>query len=210
MTTKQIGKAFAVLMIGAMLLVSATGSEASMMNWTETVYTASNGALTFDWDRSSMYDLAPFDASVKKDQIFIADQQLAGTIYEFVIPNFYDPLPKKIVDISISGRNSGASGLELARVLNVFGSDSPFGVPGPSVPAAGKFVDGTLSSQLVTEQWNIFPNPDFDYVKLWAPTAFELDSIQIVTQSVPLPASILLFGSAIAGLAFVRRKVNSK
>ena len=198
----------ALAIVGAFFLVGVTGAEAAMANWTETLYTVSSGELTFGWDINSQYDLSPFEASVKIDAIFTPPAELSGILYEFLIPNFYDPLPKKTVDITMVGANSGASGLKLAYVLDVFGVDSPFGVPGPAVPVMGHFVAGTASPTLVTEQWEIFPNPDFEYIKIWAPTEYELQSIAIETQSVPLPPSILMLGSTIFGLGLLRRKMR--
>ena len=205
--TKQKGRMFAVLAVGVVLLMAATGAEAAMMNWTETVYTASSDSWTFDYDMNSQYDLTPTEVTVKKDPIFIAPAvTLVGTIYQFTIPNFYDPLPKKTLQITLSGTNSNASGFGLATVLDVLGSDAPFGEIGPSLPAQGQFISGTTSPTLITQLWHILPNPDWESVKIWSPSEFGLDKIKIVTQSVPLPASILLLGSALVGLIFLRRK----
>ena len=43
-------------------------------------------------------------------------------------------------------------------------------------------------AELVIEAWEMFPNPDWEVVKIFAPSAFELESIQISTQSIPEPA----------------------
>jgi hypothetical protein len=183
---KKWVKMLTMIIVGAVFLIGVTSAHAIMTNGTEIMYDALSGELTFEADPNSQYDLSPFNASVKADEIFI-DVGLYGTLYEFLIPNFYDPLPKKTVDITMVGANSDASGLDLARVLNVFGTDSPFGVDGPAVPVMGYFVAGTTSPMLVAEHWEIFPNPDFEYVKIWVPDAFNLVSIKIVTQSVPGP-----------------------
>jgi hypothetical protein len=74
------------------------------------------------------------------------------------------------------------------------------------VPVEGVFVDGTISSEVVTERWNIFPNPDFEHVKVWAPSEFELQTIKIETQSVPIPSAVLLFGSGLLALLGLRRR----
>jgi hypothetical protein len=201
-------KLLVIAIVGTLFLIGVTGAQAAMMNWTETMYTASSGELTFTSDPNSQYELAPFEADVKADQIFIPPDNIVGTLYEFVIPNFYDPLPKKTVNVTISGGNGGASGLELARVIDVIGADTPFGNAGPAVPVRGAFVDGTINPEVVTELWEIFPNPDFEYVKIWAPVQFELESIKIATQSVPLPPAVLLLGSALFGMVFLRRKTR--
>jgi hypothetical protein len=205
----RLSLAIAVVLV----FVGVTGVQASMHippNGTETTFDAETGEVSFDYDMNSEYDLSyipDVDEILQEDQIsYIPQDNVIGTLYEFIIPNFYDPLPKKTVDVTLKGRNSGASGLELARVIDVFGSETPYGEPGPSFPVKGEFVDGTIAPTLVTERWEIFPNPDFDYVKVWAPVQFELESIEIVTQSVPLPPAALLLGSALFGLIFLRRK----
>jgi hypothetical protein len=204
---KQGGRVLALLGLSIMILIGATGTEAAMTNWTETLYTASTGELTFDWDRNSQYELAPFDPTVKEDDITqAASASLVGTVYQFMIPNFFDQLPRKTVQVTISGKSPDSiGGLSLATVLDVFGSDTPLGSQG-SVYVPGFFDEGTMSPNLVTEHWHILPNPDWDVVKIWAPAVFELEAIKIQTQSVPLPASILLLGSALAGLVVLRRK----
>ena len=209
-TKKNRVTLFTVAIVSVLLLIGVTGAQAasSMMNWTQTNYDAASGDLVFDFDPNSTYDLSDFEASVQADQLYIPQDNLVGTLYEFVIPNFYDPLPKKTVAITIKGANGGAAGAELAMVLDVFGADSEYGVPSPAVWVEGNLVDGTKEPTEVNELWEMFPNPDLDYVKIWAPIQFELESIQIVTQSVPLPPAALLLGSALFGLVFLRRKVS--
>jgi len=196
-----------IAIVGALFLICISSAQAAMTtNWTETIFTAESQELAFDWDKNSKYDLSFPKPSLKEDHIFQNPDNIVGTIYEFLIPNFYDPLPKKTVEITISGKNGGAAGFELAMVLDVFGVDSPYGVPGPAVPVEGVFVSGTILPTLVTQLWEIFPNPDFEYVKIWVPVEFELESIQIETVSVPLPAAALLLGSGLFGLVIVRRR----
>ena len=156
---------------------------------------------------NSQYDVIDSEIILKTDDIVPGNGvSSAGTLYEFVIPNFFDPLPKKTVKVEMKGANAGASGLELARVLDIIGGDSDFFNPGPAVPVDGVFVGGTFSSMLVTEHWEMFPNPDFEIVKIFSPAAFELESITIQTQSVPIPAPIWLFGSGLLGLVGIARR----
>jgi hypothetical protein len=202
-------KLLTMAIVGAVFLIGVTDAQAITTNGTETFFTVSSEELTFDWDKNSQYDLSPFEASVQHDLIS-GPGGVIGTLYEFMIPNFYDPLPMKTVEITMNGANNEASGVLLSDVLDVFGADSPYDEPGPAVPVQGYFVSGMITPTLVNELWEMFPNPDFEHVKIWAPTEFELVSIQIVTQSVPIPPTMLLFGSSLLGLAGFRKKLFKK
>jgi hypothetical protein len=57
-----------------------------------------------------------------------------------------------------------------------------------------------ISPGIVTEYWAMFPNPDFEIVKIYAPIEYGLQEITISTQSVPVPAAAWLFGSGLLGL----------
>ena len=72
------------------------------------------------------------EVTMYDDNIIIPGPQLVGTIYEFVIPNFYDPLPMKKIEITMLGGNEGASGLALPGVLDIIGADSDFNNGGPA------------------------------------------------------------------------------
>jgi hypothetical protein len=180
-------KMMTMAIVGAVFLIGVTGAQAIMTNGTETTYTvtASNDEVTFVWDENSQYELSFLAPRVTVDTIIDGDE--GAKIYEFVIPNFYDPLPKKTVEITMTGANSDASGVELAEVLDVIGSDSLFGEDSPALPAYGEFVNGSEQPTIVNQLWNIFPNPDYEIVKIWVPNAFNLVSIEIVTQSVSPP-----------------------
>lgn len=189
-------------------VVSATITDS---NATFTTFDVATGNITFDWHQNSIYDITGNDVTLYNNDITIPGEGVVGTVYEFVIPNFYDPLPMKTIEITMQGANSGASGFALPSVLDIIGSDSDFINGGPALPVLGSFVNNTLSSTLVTEYWEMFPNPDFEIVKLYVPAEFELQSINISTQStvVPIPASLWLFGSGLLGLAgIVRSKKN--
>ena len=193
--------------LGILFLLSVGNAQAGLINWTETTYDAMSGDLVFTWDENSIYG-PPITTEVdlKKNDIQLPTGTPVGTLYEFVIPNFFDPLPMKIIEVTMVGSNGGAAGLELATVLDIIGADSPYDVPGPAYPVDGVFVSGTLTSELVTELWHMFPNPDFEIVKIYAPVQFELASITIETQSVPLPQTILLLGSGLVALLGIARR----
>ena len=208
MPAKRHGlKWLAMAVFGALFLLCVTGAQAAMVNWTITELNANTGDLSFVYDQNSKYDLIDAKVSLQKDEILLPGSgQIVGTIYEFLIPNFFDPLPKKTVAVTLSGANGGAAGLALATVLDVFGADSSYTVPGPAVPVEGVFVEGTTSPEVVTQLWNLFPNPDFEHVKIWAPVEFKLQNIKIETQSIPLPPSVLLLGSALLSMVALFRR----
>ena len=170
-------------------------------NTTKTMFDAVTGQTDFSWEEDSHYAITGTEVLVKSAEIG------GGTLYEFAIPNFWDPLPKKIIEIEMEGANAGASEFELPSVLDIIGADSDFDKGGPAVPVDGLFVDGRKSPTLVTEVWEMFPNPDFEIVKIYAPVEFELQSISIGTQSlVPVPAAVWLFGSGLLGLIGISRR----
>ena len=177
-------------------------------NWTSTSFNVQTGKLDFDWDQNSQYDITGTSVTVNIDDIYTSGPRVVGTLYEFVIPNFYDPLPMKKINVSMQGANEGARGLSLPGVLDIIGADSDYINGGPALPVFGSFVSGTTSPTMVTEYWEMFPNPDFEIVKLYVPVEFELQNISIYTEStvVPVPAAVWLFGSGLLGLVGMARR----
>ena len=189
------------------ITIPVAASTITLSNATLTTFDALSGSITFDWDRNSVYEITGTEVTVTTNDITTPGPQVAGTLYEFVIPNFYDPLPMKTVEITLQGGNNTARGLALPSVLDVLGADSDFINGGPALPVPGLFVSGTTSPTLVTEYWEMFPNPDFEVVTLYVPVDFGLTGISIATQStVPIPASVWLFGSGMLGLIGLARR----
>ena len=180
-------------------------------NWTSTSFDAQTGNLSFNWDQNSQYEITGTSVTLNIDDIVTSGPRVAGSLYEFVIPNFYDPLPMKKINISMQGANEGASGFSLPAVLDIIGADSDYNNGGPALPVFGSFVSGTTSPTMVTEYWEMFPNPDFEIVKLYVPVEFELQNISIYTEStvVPVPAAVWLFGSGLLGLVGMARRKRS-
>ena len=209
---QHIAYASTYLMLIALLnsvTVTVHASTITGSNTTFTSFDAVSGGLKFEWDLSSTYDITGTDVTLYENNIIIPGPKVVGTVFEFVIPNFYDPLPMKKIEISMHGANWCASESERPSVLDIIGSDSDYIDGGPSLPVQGSYVGGSTTATLVTEYWEMFPNPDFEIVKLYVPVEFELQSINIATQStvVPVPASLWLFGSGLLGLVgFSRRK----
>jgi len=201
-------------MLVTSLLIKTESVEASSIlasNATMTSFDAVTGELTFDWDQNSPYDITGTEVFLFSDDITSPRGRIVGTVYEFVIPNFYDPLPMKTVEITMAGANGRAREFNRPFVLDIIGADSDYDDGGPALPVFGSFVSGTSSPTLVTEYWQMFPNPDFELVKIYVPARFDLQSIMIATQStvVPVPAGLWLFGSGMLGLvAVARRKIK--
>jgi hypothetical protein len=188
----------------AVLLIAAGTAHALSTNGTLTTFDVASQQLVFEWDANSAFQIVDTEVTLFQNEITLPGGGLVvGTLYEFVIPNFYDPLPKKTIDITLVGENAGTSEAERPSVLDIIGSDSPFESPGPSVPVPASLVARTSAPLLVTEAWEMFPNPDWEVVKIFAPLAFELQSITIETQSIPEPgtAAMLLVGLFGLGLA---------
>lgn len=191
----------------AVLLVASGAAQAQgLVEWmgnngTLTTFDVDTQDLQFASDPNSEFAIDPNQLELLQNEIIGA-----GTLYEFVIPNFFDPLPKKIIFIQMTGSNLGAIGAELPYVLDIIGSDSPYPDGGPSVPVLASYIDGTSGSGSVIEAWEMFPNPDWEVVKLFAPTAFELDSIVIATQSIPEPGTVALMAAGLLGLGMAGRR----
>ena len=202
------------VMLFAVLISNAATVHASAItasNATLTTFDAISGGITFEWDLDSEFDITGTDVTLFENDIIGSGRKVVGTVYEFVIPNFYDPLPMKIIEITMHGANWCTSESERPSVLDIIGSDSDFNTGGPSLPVLGSYVSGSTSATLVTEHWEMFPNPDFEIVKLYVPAEFELQSINIATQStvVPVPASLWLFVSGLLGLVGFSRRTRA-
>ena len=199
-----------VILISKAATVHASTITAS--NTTLTTFDAVSGGITFEWDLGSEYEITGTDVTLFENDIIGSGRKVVGTVYEFVIPNFYDPLPMKNIEITMHGANWCTSESERPSVLDIIGSDSDFNTGGPSLPVLGSYVSGSTNATLVTEHWEMFPNPDFEIVKLYVPAKFELQSINIATQStvIPVPASVWLFSSGLLGLlGYSRRSKES-
>jgi hypothetical protein len=192
------------------VLLLASGAQAISVipeNGTVTDFVVEGQTLSFEWDQNSSYDIVHDEAGLFQNEIsFPGCLPLDGTFFAFVIPNFYDPLPKKTVDITLGGSNPGASGTDLPHVLFILGADAPYNAPGASFPVSGDQVSRVAGAELVTEAWEMFPNPDWEIVSIFVPSAFDLTSIRIETQSIPEPTTAALMAAGLFGLALAGRR----
>jgi len=205
------GLLFLVLMVSVAPQAGASSIPLGLVNWTETWVDFDGEEFVvsgFEFDEESDFDLVDFDPVVQTDFVSFSTF-VVGAIVEVTIPNFFDPLPLKLVDIVFEGANGGASGLDLPRVLDIIGADAPFfPPPGPALPVFGEFMSGECTSTRCEEHWKMHPNPDFETVKVFIPIGFEFVSMHITTQSVPVPEpeTLALFGSGVLGLLVAGRR----
>jgi hypothetical protein len=170
-----------------------------------------DNALDFKSSPPLDYSLVDIEPKVFVDSIEVpipgSFPREVGKLYEFVIPNFYDPLPIKTIYVEMLGANAGAQPAVFPYVLDIVGSDSPYGEVGWASPVYASYVGGKDEPTMVTQMWKMSPNPDWEIVKIYAPVEFELQSIEIATQSmVPIPQTILLLGSGLAVLLGIARR----
>lgn len=124
-------------------------------------------------------------------------------IIDLYIPNWIDLLPVKFIRVQMTVQNSGMPGA--VHVAGITASD-PQGITGVQfVGATETLIPGTLG-QLVhrVEDWRIFPNPDFENIRIIVPTDTLVDQIVVDTISIPEPATIGLL--TLAGATLLRRR----
>ena len=194
------------------VLLLASGAQANSVlpvNGTITEFAVEGQTLSFEWDQDSSYDIVHDEVGLFQHEICVPGcLPIEGTFYAFVIPNFHDPLPKKTIDVTMVGSNPSAGEADLPSVLLVIGADFPYLGSDPSWPDLvwGSRVSGNSAPELVTEAWEMFPNPDWEVVKIFVPSAFELTHIRIETQSIPEPTTAALMAAGLFGLALAGRR----
>ena len=146
-----------VLAALAVLLVAAGATQALPTlptNGTLTTFQVGEDQPEFFSDGNSDYPIADFPIKLYQNPITDPDDELivVGMLYEFVIPNFYDPLPLKTLVISMLGSDPAASEPELPSVLDIIGADAGYEEVPPRGPAekwpflSGSVCQGRLRS----------------------------------------------------------------
>lgn len=121
-----------------------------------------------------------------------------GTLF-FDIPNVPDFHPVKHLQIQINGVWD-MSPPPIVTLLDGFIGLGVF--PGVFVAS-----DETFPGFHRVEDWDIFPNPDFETLMLFIPEGSFVNQVVIDTISaIPIPAAVRLFGSALGMLGWMRRK----
>lgn len=127
-----------------------------------------------------------------------------GTEWSLFQPNFIDDLPRKDLRIQVTYTQAGPFGPIITSVegtdagqsaLSIFQGSFP-GFPGPGLSYLG-------------EDYAIFPNPDFEFIKMTVPNGVTIHQVVIDSISqVPEPGTFALLG--LGGLMLARRRRRAR
>ncbi len=124
---------------------------------------------------------------------------LASNQYHFFMPNVVDLLPIKFmrVQVTYSGDDPG---------VDIFAHESK--VVDESLPVFDE-PENPLADGYFYIDWVLRPNPDWEFVNITVPTGGLLHQVVIDSIStVPIPAALPLFGSALGLMGFIGWKRN--
>ena len=217
------------LLLSALLCFTAGPAAAigEETNWTESWLSLQETANGVEWtldsflSGSDQYQLFSIAPSVLSQEVFGED--FLGWNVDITIPNFVDPLPRKLIKVLFQGHNHESS--VLPDVLGIVATDTLFG-GGPTTTTvcpnecvlenSGTFFEsGNNQSTGVNdpfnyfEIWELHPNPDWEIVSLFVPAEFQPSSIHVSTDSlpaVPEPGALAMMGSGLLGLLVIGRR----
>jgi hypothetical protein len=207
-----------VVMVSASLTSVAIADDLNVPPWWQLP-----GSLYVEWDEVSpgQGDLAtgPLNIGDPATPYPISDADLGagpgqpaleivpgpdGIDYRFFLPNYVDRLPIKNMRIQVT-----YSGLE-PSIVSIVGSDpdSPVAVVGPKNHVVG-IPDNPLATGYYYEDWDLFPNPDWEVVHLLVPTATRINQVVIDSISIPEPSAMALAFCGLVGAAIAGRRRRS-
>ena len=213
-------------LFSALLLLTAGSASATGVpyeNWTETWIFPEEGPNGLEWNVGGFYsgseqwelfDLVP---SAESSEVYEQDSFLGWQV-SITIPNFVDPLPKKILKVLFEGNGDlGSENIFAPSVLSIVATDTLYGGGPTTVIECPESDDCHLSWQdsqvtpgdpdllQVWEIWHLYPNPDWEVVTVFIPAEFDPISFHVITQSVgdvvPEPSSLVLVSLGLLGLA---------
>lgn len=133
----------------------------------------------------------------------MSDAPGGGVLYDFWLPNFIDPdnfVKEMRIQVTFFDPADSGNG---PLIWNLWGANDGAPVAGS---LGGHVVDAAVTpgAFYFFEDWTMRPNPDWEFVNIFAPNGISLQEVVIDSVSyVPLPPAVFLFGSALIGLVAV-------
>ena len=194
-------------MAGAALIAMAVPGEATAAVMPPDYRGAPNSvfAVFEPTDTTAGFSLVDFDPV--GDEFPLADVEPGFDGEAFVIPNFIDPLPVKLMRISLECFTSTCGGIQGNDII-ITPVDDFQAIEDISFLGSGQVLNGQSDvTGSVFFDFRILPNPDWETVFIPNLAGAEIERITIDTVSrVPLPAALPLFALALAGLGFAARR----
>ena len=120
--------------------------------------------------------------------------------YRFFMPNFIDPLPVKKMRVQVTyfGDTVSIAGIE---------AFDPDGMQEIRKLDHVEDTAYTVDASYFYEDWELYPNPDYEFVLIDVPYDSTLHQVVIDTVStVPVPGAVWLLGSGLVGFIGLKRK----
>jgi hypothetical protein len=125
-----------------------------------------------------------------------------NNVYQFMLPNFVDELPLKLLRIQVAWTGTTQPPLGVSG----YGLDIGQHIPGVVTVASTPLVFTQPDGGYQFFDMEFRPNPDMEWVYVTVPSDGHLDQVVIDTISVPEPAMLGLL--ALGGLALIRHRLR--